>query len=675
MSAALRRILVLCLIVSPLTAFAFGDWQPSADELKMTSYAAAPDAPAVYLFREETVDDNIHIHTVYARVKILSEKGKEMFGDIEIPYEGGMSNIRSVSGRTIHSDGTVIPFTGKPMDKLLAKQGHERVMEKVFSMPDVQVGSILEYRWVLNYDDAWVISPHWLIQQDIPVVKAHYHFVSSSARGGNMRSIVSNQFGHQITANQLLYTYVLPTGDKLTQQADGSYDATVENIPAVPQEDYLPPIQSFSYRIIFYYSPFHNPADYWKTNGKYWSSDFDHFANPSGKIRQAVSGIVAPGDTDEQKVEKIYAAVMKVENTSFTREHSAEENKAEGLKVKSAEDVWAQQRGNDDEITRLFVAMVRAAGLKAYGAAVTNRDRNLFSQNYMTWDQLDDELAIVLINGKETFFDPGQRYCEFGKLHWKHTWAGGVRQTDGGTQFFTTPGLNYKENTLDRNAQLTLDSSGHLSGQLFEKMTGTDALRWRQAALRADEAAIKKDFDDELQHSMPPGVTVKTNHFVGLTDYTTPLMAIVDVSGTLGTQTGKHVFMPAVFFEAGNAPLFAQTHRENLVDLQFPYTVHDQFALILPSNIKIESVPKEVHVPFAPNADYVANFGGDANTYQYARLLRVANILYKADEYPSLRDFYQKLSADDQEQVALTLAPVASPAGTTASVAPAASGK
>ena len=47
--------------------------------------------------------------------------------------------------------------------------------------------------------------------------------------------------------------------------------------------------------------------------------------------------IVSPGDTDQQKVEKIYAAIMKLENTSFTRTHSAQENKAEGIKVKNAD--------------------------------------------------------------------------------------------------------------------------------------------------------------------------------------------------------------------------------------------------------------------------------------------------------------------------------------------------
>lgn len=150
------------------------DWtQPSPDELKMTSDPAAPDAPAVYLYREEIVNDKEHFHRVYARIKILNEKGKEQFSDIEIPYEAGGSNVRAVEGRTIHADGTVIPFTGKPWSKELEKSGGVKWMEKGFSMPDVQVGSILEYRWDVQYDDNWFYPPDWILPQSVYVHKAH----------------------------------------------------------------------------------------------------------------------------------------------------------------------------------------------------------------------------------------------------------------------------------------------------------------------------------------------------------------------------------------------------------------------------------------------------------------------------------------------------------------------
>jgi Domain of Unknown Function with PDB structure (DUF3857)/Transglutaminase-like superfamily len=659
LSTFVRRFLTVCLLLVPVSAFAWSEWKdPTPDELKMTSYPADPDAPAVYLFREETVDDNDHIHTLYARVKILSEKGKEMFGDVEIPYEAGFANIRNISGRTIHSDGTIIPFTGKPYDKLLTKEGSEKVMAKVFSMPDVQVGSIVEYRWTLSYGDNWLSSPNWIIQQPVPVLKAHYHFVPNTFFYHGTIDVSSKEQGHENVAHELLCSTILPQGDKVTTNADGSYDLAIENIPATPQEDYLPPFGSFTYRVTFYYSPFRTGDECWKTEGKYWSRDFDRFANPSGKIHDAVNGIIAPGDNDQQKVQKIYAAVMKLENTSFTREHSAEENKAEGLKIKNADDIWAQQRGNDDEITRLFVAMVRAAGLKAYGAAVVNRDENFFSQSFLNWSQFDDELAIVSIDGKEVFLDPGQRYCEFGKLHWKHTMAGGVRQTADGTEIFSTPEPEYKQNDVERIARLTLDPDGHVNGLIYESMTGADALHWRQAALTGDEAGLKKQFEEQVQRSMPPGIQVKTNHFVGLTDFTTPLMAILNVSGTLGTQTGKHLFMPAVFFEAGNAPMFAQTQRENPVDLHYPYMVHDEFQLTLPPNITVESLPQGGDVPFVPNADCIVKFVPKDNGFAYGRLLRLANFIYKPTEYSSLRSFYQKVSADDQEQVALQVSPV-----------------
>ena len=176
--------------------------QPTPEELKMTSDPAAPDAAAVYLFREEIVDDKTHYHRVYARIKILTEKGKEEFSDVEIPYEGGVSDIRGVEGRTIHADGTVIPFSGKPYEKELVKTGNVKIMEKVFSMPDVQMGSIVEYRWELEYKDNYFIPPDWTVQQKVFVHRAHYHFIPVDLSAH--RIAVTDALGKENLANGLL---------------------------------------------------------------------------------------------------------------------------------------------------------------------------------------------------------------------------------------------------------------------------------------------------------------------------------------------------------------------------------------------------------------------------------------------------------------------------------------
>jgi hypothetical protein len=137
----------------------------------------------------------------------------------------------------------------------------------------------------------------------------------------------------------------------------------------------------------------------------------------------------------------------------------------------------------------------------------------------------------------------------------------------------------------------------------------------------------------------------------------------------MGAATGKRIFLPAVLFEAGSKPRFASSKRENPIDLHYPYTVHDQVTVHLPTDMTVESVPKEATVPFAPHGDYVAKYAAKDNTFAYGRLMRVASPFYKAQEYQDLRGFYQKTNADDQEQVVLKM-------GTTAAAAtPASSGK
>lgn len=220
---------------------------------------------------------------------------------------------------------------------------------------------------------------------------------------------------------------------------------------------------------------------------------------------------------------------------------------------------------------------------------------------------------------------------------------------------FTSPGPNYLDNRLLRNAQLTLDSDGHVHGVIQETMTGVLALAWRQAALRGDEAETIHDFEKALQRSMPSGVQVSVKQFTWLADFTHPLMVVASVSGQMGTQTGKHMFLPGVFFESANPPLFAAEQRDATVDMHYPFMVDDQFRLSLPPNITIDSLPQSSEIPFAQGADYITKFAAQPHLFAYGRLLTAARFLYKAADYPALRGFYQKVSTSDQQQLALKI--------------------
>ena len=93
---------------------------PTPEELKMTSDPKAPGAPAVYLYREEITEGANGLSTIYARIKVLTEKGKEL-ASVEVPFLRGAAKVEKVEGRTVHPDGAIVPLNVKPEELVVVK--------------------------------------------------------------------------------------------------------------------------------------------------------------------------------------------------------------------------------------------------------------------------------------------------------------------------------------------------------------------------------------------------------------------------------------------------------------------------------------------------------------------------------------------------------------------------
>jgi hypothetical protein len=441
----------------------------------------------------------------------------------------------------------------------------------------------------------------------------------------------------------------------------GRYSVDLADIPAIPDDDWMPPINTFRWRVEFYYTHAQTGQDFWESEGKRWAKDTEHFANPTGMLKNAVSQIVSPADTDEQKARKIYDAVMKLDNTRFSRRKSEAERKAQKLKeIKGAEDVWKQQSGSDDEITLLYIALARAAGLKVWPMKVVDRNRALFDPRYLSINQLDDYIAIVEIGGKDVYLDPGQKMCPFGMLHWTHELASGFRLSEKGAEFGTTPAGTYKDAAVERNADLTIDPDGSLKGTVRFNMTGPDALYWRQIALENDPDEVKKQFNESVQNDFPDGVQAELDHFIGLDDYKGVLMGVVKVSGNMGTATGKHVFLPGLFFESrAKHPFVAEEKRTAPVDVHYAKLQQDDVTYHLPPSFTLESAPQGASPAWPNHAVLKISSKTEGDSVDVTRVLAYNFVLLDPRNYSDLHDFYQKVAAADQQQLVLTRAPIA----------------
>jgi len=621
--------------------------EPTKDELQMTSDPKAPGAAAVYLYREETTDDKLHYHSYYERIKVLTEKGKEL-ATIKIPYEHGNFKVTDIHGRTIHADGTVIPLTSKAADLVDVKTKDYQENTMVFTLPSVEVGSILEYRLQLRYDDDMVSSPHWQVQQPYMVRKAHYSFVPSGL------GVIDN---HGNSANRLMWEIKGPAGTKVAEEHSRyTYDAT--DVPPIPDEDWMPPLNSLTWRVDFYYTGYMTAGDFWMAEGKRWAKEADRFATPSKTLQQAASQIVGPSDTEEQKARKLYDAVQKLENTSFTRSKSEAEKKKEKIKdIKDAEGAWNEKAGSANELALLYVALARAAGLKAYPMEVVDRNRAIFDPQYLTTWQLDDYIAVVGIGGKEVFVDPGQKMCPFGLLHWKHAGVGGLRTNATGPVAGTTPVPNYQQTKLDRVANLTVDTDGSVSGTIRFVMSGQDALHWRQMTLENDENEVKKTFNETMREYLPDGVQADFDHFLGLEEYNSNLIATVKVSGNLGSVTGKRFFLPGLFFEShAKHPFVAVDKRTIPVDVKYARMETDDVVYYLPDGYTVESTPQTNNVSWANHALLKVKSDPTTKGVEVTRSLAYNYTFLDPKDYGDLHDFYQKVATADQQQLVLTRA-------------------
>jgi hypothetical protein len=656
-----RNPLLLLAITSPTVLFAQFK-APTPEELKMTDDPKAPGAAAVYLDIEESCSDPDHVMNFYARIKVLQEKGKEL-ASVEIPYVRGFDKIEGIEGRTIHSDGTVIPLAGKPedllMDKLKSKEGDTLQFNRmVFNLPSVEVGSILEYHFRVSVKEYEVTTPLWEVQR--PYFVHHERFFFRPSKGfltgileGTSSRVIDGETGE--LADTLIYWPILPNNATIKPDVAGTFRLELTDIPATPSEEFMPPIDSLRYRVRFFYKNANSAQHFWTERSRSWSKEVDHYAEASKPIKEAVAGLVAPTDSDLDKARKLYNAVQALDNTDYSRKKSDSELKQLHLKTaKRAEDTWAQKSGDSNDIALLYLAMLRAAGLTAYDMKVADRSRRLFTLSYLSFNQFDDDIVILSTGGKEILLDPGEKMCPFQTVNWRHSSSNGVRQNAGEQGVVSTPEQAYTDNKTIRTGDLTLDDHGSVAGVLRFAMSGQAALSWRQLALRNDLDEVKRIFDRSLVSQVPETVEAHVDHFIGLDDPYSSLVAVVNVRGGLGVATSKRLLLPGSFFETRDRHFVDQEKRLEPVDMLYDEQINDQIVYHLPAGLTVEGAPQDTKTSWPDHAAYATKVisvpGKVTIVRQFARAFTTA----EASEYNDLRGFYQKVATADQQQLVLT---------------------
>lgn len=617
------------------------DWLPvPPEDLAMKDNPKQPGADAMILYREVSVDETAATVSSYSRIKIFTSAGVKSQADVEIPYDRSHQSIRDVRGRTIRPDGSIVEFDGHTFDKEIAKGQGIKYLAKTFTLPDVQPGSIVEYRF-RQQNEAYYWDHSWTIQATLFTRQARF----------------SIKLNDSATLPLRYRSYNLPS--TLVPHKEGDhYVLEVQDLPGIEEENLMLPLSTLEARIEFFYVDREQTADetvdqFWNRTGKQWSNEIDRFIDKKKDLAEEVSRVTSPSDPPEVRLRKLYARSQMIRNLDY-EDKTEKETKQESIKTNdNVGDVLKHGYGHSLEISYLFIGLARAAGFTAQDVRVAARNRNLFDPPKRSTRELSAELVWVRADSKEYYLDPSARFYPFGLLPWFETATQGIRTSKDGSEMITVPAMTPSQATIVTRADVTIDNSADFSGKLSVDFAGLEAAMKRSDYRDSDATDRTHTFQDEIKGWLPVGATYEDVSVDNWDDIEKP----IHVEGTfnipsLGSGSAQRLLLPIVMFQATEPGWFDSQKRVNAVYFHYPYEKTDDVVWHLPLGFTAQNLPAPQKVHPGP-VSYDISVSQQADTVEVKRDLVVNGIIFSKDVYPALRQFFSIVKVNDNARFML----------------------
>ena len=330
------------------------------EEKKLAECPFDKEADAIVLIDQATSthDDEYRLITNRRiRIKVLKEKGIG-YGDVIIRFYHGddFEFISHVEAVVCNTDGSGITNVQKVANAQIFRQKINEYYSAVkFAIPNVKVGSILEYRYVSNMKSYGGLED-WHFQRDIPTRHSSFSLV-----------ILPNyEFVYKVHKSDELPINIQ------SEKGSGKILFEMGNVAGLRDEPFMDSKRDYIQRVEFqmagYRGRFGDKTKYMTT----WSEVVKELMANPGFGRQLnknlagsaafMSEVKAMSDP-YQKMNSIYRYVQSnLTWNGFTGKHS------DGVKA-----AWEKKKGTNADINLILVNLLEEAGLEVFPLLVSER--------------------------------------------------------------------------------------------------------------------------------------------------------------------------------------------------------------------------------------------------------------------------------------------------------------
>ena len=618
----------------------------------LPAYDEKTDAVLLYSETNVTVfsTDRIKIQ-VRDAYKILRPDGRH-YGTVAV-YFNPQRKVKSLHGWCIPAQGKDYEVKDKDAVEVSPNiQGAELISDakyKVLHIPASDPGNIVGYEYEVD-EQPLFLQNIWNFQETDPVRESHFSLQLPS--------------GWEYRASWLNHPEVKPT-----QAGSNSWQWTVNDVNEIRREPLMPPMRGVEGQMIvsFFTSsggPAPNANADWNAMGKWYANLVGERVDASAEIKQQVAALTASKTTSLEKMEAI------AEFVQHDIRYVAIELGIGGIQPHSASDVFSHHYGDCKDKATLVRSMLREIGVESYHVVI-NAERGSVTADMPAHDGFNHVITAIKLPdgltdssliatmqhpklGRILFFDPTNELIPFGQIGGYLQANYGLLVTPDGGELIELPQQPSAMNSIRRTAQLTLDTTGTLRGEVKEVRLGERASSERRRLRTVSKDADRIKPIEELLANSLSSFHITHASLVNLYQTDQPFGFNYSFESVNYAKNAGNLLLvrPRVIGNKGSGFLETKEPRKYPVEFEGPASDTDTFEITIPVGYAVDNLPPPVDADYS-FASYHARTVVNGNVVGYTRTFEVKELSVPVNKAEDLRKFYRIIAGDERNTVVL----------------------
>lgn len=568
-------------------------------------------------------NDLIYETTKRIRIKILNEKALEL-ANVRLGFysKGNRQNIRSVEGYTynLNADGEV-EETKLEKKSVLTQRIDENADMIVFSMPNVKVGSIIEYRYEHTKRNYYEIED-WEFQRPHPVRYSEYNVEIPS-----------------VFEFTYLMRRTLPVKET-TEGIRGIKRFVMTDIPGLDREPFMSSSKDYLQRIDFQLRA---------VNGQPVLSSWQKLVElllEEESFGLQIKKNVYKNTSLPDELKKLSNPVDQLNTiVNYVKREVTWNGKTSMWSQEGIKSAVDKHSGNSADMNLLLISLLRDAGFKAYPVLVSTRSNGKVNTTYPFLYQFNDVYVYTETNGKPHIIDATNYTNPVTQIPWDVQFTEGLLVDKNIYQFINLGDISHR-------FKLVTSVLGNISAE--GKVTGSAnilaydyAKDERLKSLRQSEKKYMSDYFNDPH----PDFKFDSLKYKNKDIDTLPLDNVIQFSGTLNSSGDYMFYSPNFLMELEKNEFISD---KRFTDVEFGYTqYYNMFTtLYFPGNLELEELPKNIKIIMPDTSIVLQRFvSKNENTIAMRYSIEIKRPTFYADEYDFFKEFYAKLYEILNEQI------------------------